>query len=213
MQLARKNMKPSDAIVILDEAVERDGTININDAISIGIPRHTFYSFVKQRSLVKEKSGHYSIVPDYLDRYKIAQEKYPKIIYSWATAVEMQHATENISPKIFVSIPSDYSIRAGGLPDDFICIRESKETYGIGTKEITSWEGSQITVYSLERCFCDFISKRFYTIDREQYFKFLRNAALNGLINERETFDIAEKLNVFGEVYYAINLIMGQQIV
>lgn len=205
----KPKLNKTDSMIVLDDVLERKGTVSLNDVITYGLSRNAFYSFIKDKNLVKEKSGQYAVMEDYSDRYKLAQERYPKIIYSWATAIELQQATENISGSIYASIPRGYKIRTNSMPKDFVFIKEDPDTHGIGAKEVETYEGEVVTAYSLERCFCDFVGNRYFSINHEQYYKFLRDAAINDLIDKRKTFDIAKQLGLNAEVYHTLNLILG----
>lgn len=201
-------LSKSASFQILGKQIENVGTIGLHEACEQGIPKHTFYSFVRENKLFKEMEGYYSVMPHYANRWKMAQMRYPKIIYSWATAIEFHRATENISPFIYASIPKGYSIRKEALHKNFKLVREDEKTHGIGAVEVKDFLGETVIAYSLERCFCDFVSRRFFSLDDEQYFKFLKGAVLDIGIDVHETIDIARKLGIEDEVYYTFQLIL-----
>lgn len=205
----RRNLRKDEAYQFLTSGIESSGVIEIGDAKKHGVSKHHFYGFIKDNNLYKEKSGCYSVFENTESRYKVAQDRYPKIIYSWATALELHGATENICPEIYASIPSNYSINKNSFDSDFVFIRESEKTYGIGVEDVVDNKGRIVRAYSLNRCFCDFVTNKYFTLDTEQYYKFLHYSLSNGMIYTNETLFIAHKMGVFEEVYHTINLMIN----
>lgn len=138
---------------------EHNGILRTADVVAAGIPKETFYKFVKSAGLEKAAHGIY-LTPDSLtDEMYLLQAQFPKAIYSHEVALYLHDLAEREALPSCVTVPASYN--SGGLVEKGVKVYYVKpEWYDIGICEVQTPGGHFVKVYDMERTMCDILRKR-----------------------------------------------------
>lgn len=119
-------------------------------------------------------------------------KKYPRIIYSYNTALYLHHLTERTPDRYDVTVYSGYN--TNHLPSnlDFHFIK--KEIHRLGEITLKTNFGYDVKTYDLERLTCDIITLNNSNIEKEQVNKYLRKVFLENKLDTIKLINYAKKL-------------------
>lgn len=137
---------------------EKKGIILTKEVTMKGIPREYISQLVDKGILKRIDRGIYALMNCYDDKLYRLQSKYPCIIFSHFTAMDIHSLKNNIS-NYEVTVPSGYNsskIEEYGVKVHHI----KKELYEIGIYTAETSFGREIRIYDLERSICDILRDR-----------------------------------------------------
>ena len=162
-----------------------------------GISRVYLSNMEKEGIIERIERGIYVTKDFKYDEYYLFQLKYPKVIFSYNTALYFYEMTERTPIKMDVTVYREYNPHRF---KDFVNVyKVSKELYDLGVIEKKSPQGMKVKTYNLERTVCDIIKDK-DSIDIE-----IRNKAIKKVIKSKEfnaskMFEYAKRMNIYDKV-------------
>ncbi len=192
------------------EAIEKiikknGGYITRQDINKANIASAFLSEYVRKHELVRYASGFYA-KPDWIrDDYFIFQYSYPKLIYSFYSAIYLHNLGDFIPPYLEVTGPKNY--RPFKLPRSGVVLHtDTRESiYELGITSVKTSLGNVIKVYDIERTVCDFIRNR-EKLDSEVFIKCVnwykkrQDKNVVNLINYARKMGIEDKVTNLMEV-------------
>jgi predicted transcriptional regulator of viral defense system len=144
----------------IDELIKvQNGIIQTAQVVEAGIPKHTFYSYVKDQELEQVAHGIYASKDFWVDPMYILHLRCEQIIYSHDTALFFHDLTDRILSKYTVTVKTGYNplkLKAEGIEAYTI----KKELHYLGRVMMKTSFGYEVPVYDMERTICDLIRNR-----------------------------------------------------
>ena len=181
------------------------GFITRKDINSANIPSAVLSQYVKRNNLAKHCTGFYSREDWVVDDYLIFQYQYPKLIYSFYSALYLNKLGDYMPPFLEVTAPKNY--RPFSLPRSGVILHTDTRdnTYNLGIAEVKTIQGNVVKVYDIEKTVCDFIRNR-EKIDSESFVKCInwykkrKDKKINNLMKYAKMMKIDDKVNSLMEV-------------
>lgn len=85
--------------------------ITTSDFIKLGISKPLIQSFINKGLIERFSHGVYMYIKFFKDEYYILQKKYPFVVFSYNTALDILNLTNRISMNLDVTIPRGKTIR------------------------------------------------------------------------------------------------------
>ncbi len=149
-------MVQSEQILRTMMSSSKDGGIAVKDALAGGVTRSVFYKVVQAGELVRYGRGLYTISSEWEDDFLLFQRKYPRGLYSNATALYLLGYSERTPATYTMTFPKGYN--ASSLKTENLIVRRVVEkNYDVGVAEVPSPCGNPLRVYELERTLCDIV--------------------------------------------------------
>lgn len=144
----------------IDELIKvQNGIIQTAQVVEVGVPKNTFYSYVKDRELEQIAHGIYASKDAWVDSMYILHLRCEQIIYSHDTALFFHDLTDRTPSKYTVTVKTGYNpskLKAEGIQVYTI----KKELHDLGRIMMKTSFGYEVPVYDMERTICDLIRNR-----------------------------------------------------
>lgn len=115
------------------------------DALKLGVPNGTFYSFVRGNGLERVSKGVYLHPEAFPDEMQLLQMRFPKAVFSYDAALYLHGLSEREPVPLSVTVHSNY--HSAALRDTGACIFYVKEAwYDLGITTLGSPEGNPVRV-------------------------------------------------------------------
>lgn len=138
---------------------ESNGIIAASAAAKAGVPKDSFYSYVRNRGLERQSRGIYLSKDVFPDEFALIQACFPKVIFSHDAALFLHGMSEREPIPLSVSVESGYN--SSSLKDQGVRIYYVKpEWHGMGVSDAKAPDGSLVRAYDKERTICDVIRRR-----------------------------------------------------
>ena len=179
---------------------ENNGYIRTSDLINLGISKPLIQSFIDKRIIERVCHGLYMDTKLFKDEYYILQKKYPFVVFSYNTALDILNLTNRTPMEIDVTIPRGKTIRGN------YCVHYVTEKYyKLGIIDAVSPLGNHVKVYNAERCICDMLrSEDEFDLELQNrvldYYWHSKNKNIDLLLDYAKIFNIYDKVNTIVEV-------------
>jgi hypothetical protein len=138
------------------------------------------------------------------DELFIFQIRYPKIVFSYETALNLLNLTDKIPDKIHLTVNHKYKFNQ--KPENVHIYYVSNDILNLGVIEKKTNVGNFVRLYSAERTLCDFIKNK-TNMDPEVYINFVKTYPSYPDKDIHELFNIAQKMNIVQEVQDIMELV------
>lgn len=177
-----------------------NGYIRTNDLLNIGISKPIIQSFIEKGLMERVSHGIYMDAKLFKDEYYILQKRYPFVIFSYNTALDILNLTNRTSLNIDVTIPRGKTIRG-----DYNIHYVAEKYYKLGIIEKVSPLGNIVRVYNAERCICDMLrSEDEFELELQNrvlnYYWNSKDKNIDLLLEYAKVFNIYDKVNTIVEV-------------
>lgn len=171
---------------------------------SKSIPRVYLTRLTREGKLKRIDRGIYISKDGIYDELFATQTKYPKIIFSYETALQLMNLTDKIPAKINVTVNKNYKFNK--KPENLKVNYVNDEIYELGVVDGESKFGNPVRFYSAERTLCDFIKNK-SNMDSEVYLSFIKTYPSYKNRDIHTLFFIAQKMNIVQEVQDIMELV------
>lgn len=184
--------------------IENGGIITSSWARENNIPTTYLTRLTRQGKLKRIERGIYLAEDGIYDELFILQSRYPKIIFSYETALSILNLTDKIPEEISITVNFNYKFnqKPKGVSIHYV----NKDLLNLGVICKKTNVGNVVRLYSAERTICDFIMNK-KNIDPESYINFIKAYPKYQNRNIHELFHIAQKMNVLAEVQSVMELV------
>ncbi len=177
-----------------------NGYIRTNDLLNIGISKPIIQSFIDEGLIERVSHGIYMDAKLFKDEYYILQKRYPFVIFSYNTALDILNLTNRIPLNIDVTIPRGKTIRG-----DYNIHYVTEKYYKLGIIEKVSPLGNPVRIYNAERCICDMLrSEDEFELELQNrvlnYYWNSKDKNIDLLLEYAKVFNIYDKVNTIVEV-------------
>lgn len=148
-----------------------DGIITSKECRRQGIPTVYLSRMENDGILLREAPGIYRTETGDYDVLLFYQLRYPRVIYSFYTAMDLLKITDFLSDKIDVTVNAKYKFNS--VPKDLNIHYVKDEWLELGVVTATTVYGNEVRCYGYERILCDATRQRANITD-EDYFKLIR---------------------------------------
>lgn len=144
---------------ILKIAHNHGGLVTTSQVEDAGIPRARISDMVKSGELARVQRGVYCLADAWEDEFLATQLRFPKGIFSDATALYLNGYTDRTPFKLSMTFPRSY--RATKAREAGIEVRTcSDDVMDLGLTILETPYGSEVRTYDLERTLCDMLRGR-----------------------------------------------------
>lgn len=177
-----------------------NGYIRTNDLLNIGISKPIIQSFIEKGLIERVSHGIYMDAKLFKDEYYILQKRYPFVIFSYNTALDILNLTNRTPLNIDVTIPRGKTIRG-----DYNIHYVTDKYYKLGIIEKVSPLGNPVRIYNAERCICDMLrSEDEFELELQNrvlnYYWNSKDKNIDLLLEYAKVFNIYDKVNTIVEV-------------
>ncbi len=177
-----------------------NGYIRTNDLLNIGISKPIIQSFIEKGLIERVSHGIYMDAKLFKDEYYILQKRYPFVIFSYNTALDILNLTNRTSLNIDVTIPRGKTIRG-----DYNIHYVTDKYYKLGIIEKVSPLGNPVRIYNAERSICDMLrSEDEFELELQNrvlnYYWNSKDKNIDLLLEYAKVFNIYDKVNTIVEV-------------
>lgn len=177
-----------------------NGYIRTNDLLNIGISKPIIQSFIEKGLMERVSHGIYMDAKLFKDEYYILQKRYPFVIFSYNTALDILNLTNRTSLNIDVTIPRGKTIRG-----DYNIHYVTDKYYKLGIIEKASPLGNPVRIYNAERSICDMLrSEDEFELELQNrvlnYYWNSKDKNIDLLLEYAKVFNIYDKVNTIVEV-------------
>lgn len=183
---------------------ENSGIITTSLVKENDIPTVYLTRLTKKGKLKRIERGIYMSEDGLYDELFVFQTKYPKIIYSYETALYLLNLTDKIPSKIQLTVNHNYKFNQ--RPENAHIYYVNSEILNLGVVEVKTNFGNIVRLYSAERTLCDFIKNKL-DMDPEIYINFVKNYPNYEKKDIHKLYDIANKMNLVQEVQEIMELV------
>ena len=144
----------SEASKIISEYAQ-NGVLTSRFLDEHGIHRSVLQELVASGEYYQVKRGIYVRHDEFEDEFYITQLKYPRGIFSHATALYLYNYSDRVPISLHMTFPKGYNCPS--LKKENITVtRVSSENYNLGITEVkTGYGDNTVRAYDLERSLCD----------------------------------------------------------
>ncbi|OPZ65668.1 MAG: hypothetical protein BWY85_00419 [Firmicutes bacterium ADurb.Bin506] len=135
------------------------GIIRTADAVAAGVPRPTFYRFVRERGLERVSHGIYADSHAWTDAMFLLSLRSTQVVFSHETALFLHDLTDREPTYYSVTVKTGYNpsrLRAYGVKVYTV----KRELYMIGMSKARTSFGNEVRAYDPERTICDIVRSR-----------------------------------------------------
>lgn len=184
---------------IIEFLENNHGYITTAEMVELGISKPLIQKYVDSGLIERVSHGIYMSTELFKDEYYILQKKYPFVVYSYNTALEILNLSNRVPMVFDVTIPRGKTMRG-----DYNIHYITEKYYNIGIISVDSPFNNPINIYNAERCICDMLRTE-GEFDLE-----LQNRVLNYYFNsESKDIDkLLEYANIF-DIFDKVNTIVG----
>lgn len=144
---------------IVELAQENGGLVTTAQVMDAGIPRARISDMVKAGELERVQRGVYCLTDAWEDEYLAAQLRFPKGVFSDATALYLHGYADRTPFSLTMTFPRSY--RATKAREAGIEVRTcADDVLDLGLASLKTPYGNKIRAYDLERTLCDMVRGR-----------------------------------------------------
>lgn len=144
---------------VLGIAHAHGGLVTTSQVEDAGIPRARLSDMVKSGELVRVQRGVYCLADAWEDEFLAMQLRFPKGLFSDATALYLNGYTEHTPFALTMTFPRSYT--ATKAREANIKVRTcADDVLGLGLITLKTPYGNEVSAYDLERTLCDMLRGR-----------------------------------------------------
>lgn len=144
---------------ILELAQRYRGLVTTAQVEDAGIPRARISDMVRSGELARVQRGVYCLADAWEDEFLATQLRFPKGIFSDATALYLNGCTDRTPFVLFMTFPRSYT--ATKARETGIEVRTcADDVLGLGLISLKTPYGNEVRAYDLERTLCDMLRGR-----------------------------------------------------
>ena len=176
------------------------GYITTSDFINLGISKPLIQNFIDKGLIERVSHGVYMDTKMFIDEYYVLQKKYPFVVFSYNTALDIMNLTNRTPINLDVTIPRGKTIR-GNYSIHYV----TEKYYKLGIINVVSPFGNPIKIYNAERCICDMLrNENEFDLELQNrvlnYYWNSKDKNIDLLLKYAEIFNIYNKVNTIVEV-------------
>ena len=185
----------------ITEFLEKNhGYITTSDFTNFGINKASIQSYIDKGLVERVSHGIYMSAKLFKDEYYILQKKYPFVVFSYNTALEILNLSNRIPITLDVTVPRGKTIR-GNYNIHYV----TEKYYKLGIIDAVSPFGNPIKIYNSERCICDMLrSENEFDLELQNrilnYYWNSKDKNIDLLLEYSKIFNIYDKVNTIVEV-------------
>lgn len=137
----------------------QDGLLRTEQAVSAGISKPVFYSYVRSRDLERVAHGMYLSKDAWVDTMYLLHLRFSQIVFSHETALFFHDLSDREPLQYTVTVKTGYNpakLKVEGVHVFTI----KKELHEVGLTTMQTPFGHDVPVYDLERTICDLLRSR-----------------------------------------------------
>lgn len=158
--LARKDKEMMTQFERIEELIKnQNGIIRTAEVIEAGIPKSTFYLYVKDHELEQTSHGIYVSKEAWIDAMYVLHLRCEQIVFSHDIALFFHDLSDREPMEYAVTVKTGYNpskLRADGIQVYTV----KKELHELGKTIMKTSFGHEVPVYDMERTICDLIRNR-----------------------------------------------------
>lgn len=189
---------------IKDQLNKSGGIITSLQLRENNIPTVYLTRLTRKGKLKRIERGIYMSEDGIYDELYILQTRYPKIIFSYETALQLLNLTDKIPDEINLTV--NYNYKFNQKPENVRIHHVNNAILNLGVIEKKTNAGNLVKLYSAERTLCDFIKNK-SNMDPEVYINFVKAYPKYKDRDTHELFNIAQKMDVLQEVQEIMELV------
>lgn len=144
---------------VLEIAHSQGGLVTTSQVEDAGIPRARISDMVRSGELVRVQRGVYCLTDAWEDEFLATQLRFPKGIFSDATALYLNGYTDRTPFVLTMAFPRSYS--ATKAREAGIEVRTcADDVLDLGLTTLKTPYGNEVRAYDLERTLCDMLRGR-----------------------------------------------------
>lgn len=180
--------------------MKNHGYITTSDFINLGISKTMIQSYIDKGLIERVSHGVYMDAKIFKDEYYILQKKYPFVVFSYNTALDILNLTNRTPMNLDVTIPRGKTIR-GNYSIHYV----TEKYYELGIIDAVSPFGNPIKIYNAERCICDMLrTEGEFDLELQNrvldYYWNSKEKNINLLLEYAKIFNIYDKVNIIVDV-------------
>ena len=168
------------------------------------IPTVYLTRLTREGKLKRVARGVYISREGIYDELFMLQTRFPKIIFSYETALYLLNLTDKIPGNIHLTVNHKYKFNQN--LENARIYYVNKEILNLGVIEKRTNAGNIVRLYSAERTLCDFIKNK-SEVDPEVYINFLKAYPSYSDKDINELFNIAQKMDIVQQVQEIMELV------
>ncbi|MGI6578768.1 MAG: type IV toxin-antitoxin system AbiEi family antitoxin domain-containing protein [Saccharofermentanales bacterium] len=189
---------------IMDQLNKSGGIITSLQLRESNIPTVYLTRLTREGKLKRIERGIYMSEDGIYDELFILQTRYPKIIFSYETALQLLNLTDKIPDEINLTV--NYNYKFNQKPENVRIYHVNNAILNLGVIEKKTNAGNLVKLYSAERTLCDFIKNK-SNMDPEVYINFVKAYPKYQDRDIHELFNIAQNMGVLQEVQEIMELV------
>ena len=138
---------------------EKDGMLQLTDALNQGISKPMFYEYVRERQLEKVAPGIYISEDAWVDTMYLLHLRFKQAVFSHETALFLHDLADREPMQYTLTVKTGYNpsrMKEEGL--QIFTVKEDLMGLGVTTRKTPF--GHAVPVYDLERTICDLLRSR-----------------------------------------------------
>jgi len=183
---------------------ENNGILTTSLVRENNIPTIYLTRLTKEGKLKRVQRGIYMSKDGIYDELFIFQTRYPKIVFSYETALYLMNLTDKIPYKIHLTVNHKYKFNQ--KPENAHIYYVSNNILNLGVIEKKTNIGNLVRLYSAERTLCDFIKNK-SNMDPEVYINFVKAYPNYSGKDIHKLFYIARQMDIVQEVQEIMELV------
>jgi predicted transcriptional regulator of viral defense system len=168
------------------------------------IPTIYLTRLTREGKLNRIDRGIYMSQDGIYDELFILQTRYPKIVFSYETALYLLNLTDKIPADIHLTV--NYNYKFNQRPENTCIYYVNNEILNLGVVEKETNAGNLVRLYSAERTLCDFIKNK-PDMEPEVYIHFVKAYPSYQDRDIHQLFHIAQKMDIVKEVREIMELV------
>jgi hypothetical protein len=182
------------------------GILTIDELKQQNINKYYINKLIDKGVIERYEKGIYVRKDVFEDEYYIFQKRNSNVIFSYNTALYLQNMTERTPLKIEITIYSGYNTHR--FSNNIKVYYVKKEYLSLGTIQVKTPFGFDVTAYNLERTLCDFIKNENAKLDKEMTNKFIQKMFLEKKVDTSKLIEYAKKLKCEKKVRGIMEVLM-----
>lgn len=183
---------------------KNNGIITTSIVSENNIPTVYLTRLTKEGKLKRIARGIYMSKDCIYDELFMLQTRYPKIVFSYETALNLLNLTDKIPEKIHLTVNHKYSFNQ--KPKNARVNYVNNEILNLGVIERRTNIGNLVRLYSAERTLCDFIKNK-SKMDPEVYINLVKTYPSFPDRDIHKLFHIAQQMNIAQKVQEIMELV------
>lgn len=176
-----------------------DGIASAKQLSDEGVSRIALYKALLSGTIIKESHGNYVLADNQPDEYRMIQNRSPKMIYSYGTALFLHGISDRVPHELDITVPQGDNVSR--IKKDYENTRFhycKKELWDLGITDAITPQGYEVKIYDLERCICDLIRDK-KSVDTQIYTQAIKEY-FSSKCNPRKIVKYARQFNIESRV-------------